>query len=136
MTLFCLVLLWLSGPLQDTAEWYKDLEGFSKSPTEHVIDFLEDPIVVRSVRGLIRNETGPQEPLADVLIEMRGPGNERKIRRARTDRRGRFNMGRVSQGTYRFKATLNGFRSVVGTIVVSKKADKGKDIRIEMRFGV
>jgi len=45
-------------------------------------------------------------------------------------------MGRVPLGTYKFKATLSGFQSVTGTIVVSKEAPKKDEVKIQMRVGV
>ena len=45
-------------------------------------------------------------------------------------------MSHVPGGTYRFKATLSGFQSVVGTITVSKRAVKTYEIKIEMPVGV
>jgi Carboxypeptidase regulatory-like domain len=90
---------------------------------------------VRSVGGLIEFKNGPLEPLANVLFEIQGPGTEKQLRRATTDEHGRFKIGQVPIGAYKFKATLNGYQSSVGTIVVSKKADKAAAIRLEMRIG-
>ena len=50
-------------------------------------------------------------------------------------RLGRFAISHVPEGTYTFKATKDGFQSVVGTLIVSKKADRQKTIRIEMTIG-
>lgn len=109
--------------------------GFKKSPTEHVINVIDEPFVLRSVNGLIEFEGANQEPLPRVLFEIRGPGAEKRIRQATTDPRGRFQVRHVPHGTYQFKATLNPFQSVVGTIVVTKKATKTKTINISMRIG-
>lgn len=137
MSMLCLVVMWICIPPQETAQWNKDLADFNKSPTENIIVFLDEPFVVDSVRGSIRREgSDPWEPLPNVLLEIQGPGTDRRIRGARTDRQGRFKIGRVPEGKYRFKTTLNGFQSVVGTIVVSKKARKTKDIQLEMLLGV
>ena len=131
----CVLVLLICGVSQEQAKWYKDLADFTKSPTEHIIVFLDEAFVVRSVEGVIRTERGPDDPLSDVLLELQGPGSDKRIRSTRTDRQGRFQMRRVPNGTYRFKATLDGFQSVVGTIVVSKKS-KIKEIEIQMPFGV
>src|SRR5215475_822794 len=110
---------------------------FTKSPTEHIINQIEQPFTVRSVIGIVTRQTGgPTEPLQNVLFEIQGPGSDRKIRRASSDENGRFKMGRVPSGTYKFKATLNGFQSVMGTIVVSKKASRFNEIKIGMAIGV
>ncbi len=110
---------------------------FTKSPTEHIINRIEQPFVVQSIKGIISRQTrGPTEPLANVLFEIQGPGADRKIRRVTTDENGHFKMGHLAPGSYRFKATLNGFQSVMGTITVSKKAPKDDQIRIAMLIGV
>ncbi len=69
------------------------------------------------------------------LFEIQGPGTDKRMRRATTDENGRFKIGHVSVGRYKFKATLNGYQSSAGTIIVSKKADKERAIRIEMLIG-
>lgn len=121
-----------------TAAQEKSTVGdFTKSPTEHIINQIEQPFVVRSVQGTVSRQTGgPVEPLANVLFEIEGPGTDRKIRHAKTDENGRFKMGHVPVGTYKFKATLNGFQSVMGTITVSKEAPKTDKIKIAMAIGV
>jgi hypothetical protein len=110
---------------------------FTRSPTEHIINQIEQPFVVRSPKGIVSRQTaGPIEALANVLLEIQGPGADRRIRRATSDEKGRFNLGHVPVGTYKFKATLNGFQSVMGTITVSKKAAKTDEINIAMSIGV
>lgn len=112
-----------------------DFADFTKSPTEHALNVVEQPFTVRSVSGLIEFKNGPLEPLANVLLEIQGPGTDKRLRRATTDEHGRFKIGRAPLGTYKFKATLNGYQSSVGTIIVSKAADKATSIRIEMLIG-
>ncbi len=74
----------------------KSLTGdFSKSPTENIIIRIEQPFIVRSVKGIIIRNQNSQEPLADVLFEIQGPAGDRKIRRATTDDHGRFKISRV-----------------------------------------
>jgi hypothetical protein len=110
---------------------------FTKSPTEHIINRIEQPFVVRSVKGIISRQTGgPTEPLANVLFEIQGPDADRKIRRVTTDDTGHFKIGHLPAGTYKFKATLNGFQSVMGTITVSKEAPNADEIKIAMSIGV
>jgi hypothetical protein len=136
MKLAWLLILVISvGPLVKVQD--KGPTGdFSKSPTEHIIIRIEQPFGVRSVRGLINREQGNEGPLTGVLFEIQGPGDEVKIRQATTDEHGRFRMGRVPLGTYKFKATLSGFQSVIGTIVVSKDAPQKDEVKIHMRVGV
>jgi hypothetical protein len=111
------------------------LKGFTKSPTEHIIAEIDDLFEVRSVHGTVVFK-GKDDPLRGVVFEIRGPGGVERIRATRTDSNGRFKIRRVPEGTYTFKATLDGFQSVVGTLVVSKKADRQKTIKIEMPIGV
>ncbi|HEV2467943.1 MAG TPA: carboxypeptidase regulatory-like domain-containing protein [Candidatus Sulfotelmatobacter sp.] len=112
-----------------------DLSDFTKSPTEHIIDQIEDPFRVRTVMGTITTTAG-EEGRADVLLEIEGPNDERIVRHTLTDKHGRFKISKLPEGNYRFKATLYGFQSVMGTIIVSKHAPATADIRIEMRPGV
>ena len=110
---------------------------FTRSPTEHIINTVEQPFVVHSVKGLVRLHTsGRTEPLKSVLLEIQGPDSDRKMWRATTDAKGRFSIGHVPVGTYKFKATLNGFQSVMGIIIVSKTAARGNQIEIAMPLGV
>jgi hypothetical protein len=109
---------------------------FTKSPTEHIIQQIEKPFEVKSVSGTVVESGGFHERMAAVLFEIQGPGSGRKIRRTRTDTKGRFKIGRTPEGVYRFKATRNGFQSVMGTIQVSKNADQRQEIKIEMPVGV
>jgi len=114
---------------------FPDLSGFTKSATEHEIVVIEQPFVVRSVRGLIGFKNHPGEPLPEVLFEMIGPDNSREVRHGTSDRNGNFKIGHVPQGSYKFKATRSGFSSVVGTVQVSKTADRVNQIRIDMSIG-
>jgi len=118
--------------IQDTAP----VGDFAKSPTEHIINHLERPFVVKSVRGSVSREQGDHEPLANVLFELQGPGGDQRIRRTLTDKHGRFKLGHIPEGTYKFKATLNGFQSVMGIIKVSKRLGQVDDVKIEMAVGV
>jgi hypothetical protein len=134
--------IWLLGALViattlSVAQKYSvaDFADFTKSPTEHALHVVEQPFTVQSVSGLIEFRNGPLEPLANVLFEIQGPGTDKRLRRATTNERGRFKISRALLGTYKFKATLNGYQSSVGTIIVSKGADRATAIRIEMLIG-
>ena len=109
---------------------------FTKSPTEHIINRIDRPFVVRSLHGVISRSEGHREPLRNVLFEIEGPGAKQKIRRTTTDKHGRFEIGHVPAGNYAFKATLDGFQSVMGSITISKKAATRSEIRLKMRVGV
>lgn len=130
--LVCLIAITTLGRPQEKAT----IGDFTKSPTEHIINQIEQPFVVRSVAGVISRMQGDQGPLPDVLFEIQGPSTDRKIRRSKTDQHGRFKIGHVPEGAYKFKATLNGFQSMMGTITVSKKAAKTDEIKFAMPVGV
>jgi hypothetical protein len=119
-----------------TAQNGATVGDFTMSRDEHIIIQLEKPFVVRSVKGVISREQGDQGPLPGLLFEIQGPGDDKKIWRATTDEHGRFKISRVAWGTYKFKTTLDGFQSVMGTITVSKNAAKHDEIKIEVPVGV
>lgn len=129
----CVILMGVIAAAQEKAT----VGDFTKSPTEHIIKQVEQPFLVQSVKGVITRETpGSIEPLHNVLFEIQGPDAGQKIRRATTDEDGRFKIGQVPTGTYKFKATLNGFQSIMGTIKVSRTAPKTNEVKIAMPIGV
>ncbi len=134
--LICSVLI-LVLAAETTAQESKlpDLTGFTKSPTEHQVVVIEQPFTVRSVRGVISFKNHAGEPLPRVLFEMIGPGDSKKIRRDTSSEDGNFKIVGVPQGSYRFKTTRDGFGSVFGTVVVSKRADKTALIHIDVPVG-
>ena len=69
-----------------------------------------------------------------VVVEIRDETG--RIRGTRTNRKGTFKLSGVPKGTYKFKVTMNGFQSVVGNIVVSKKANESDQMKIVMKLGV
>jgi hypothetical protein len=114
---------------------FTDISRFTKSATEHEIVVVHEVFSVRSVVGTISFSNHPVEPLTDVLIEILGPGNVNQVRRAMSDQNGRFKISSVPEGAYRFKATRNGFSSIVGTVTVSRRADKTARIHLDMPIG-
>lgn len=112
-----------------------ELKGFTKSPTEHLIERLEKGVILRRVEGSVGSKE-QDKPLEGVLIEIRGPGEAEKFRSTVSDRLGRFRFSQVPDGDYTIKATLNGFRSVVGTISVRGSIKDSKPLRVEMLLGV
>jgi len=69
-------------------------------------------------------------------VEILGPREVKTIRHATTGEKGRFKIGEVPEGVYRFKTTRNGFSSVVGTIVVSRKAKRSARITLNVPLGI
>jgi hypothetical protein len=136
MIFACVIFIAIAAVAPALAQDKSVVGDFTKSPTEHIIVQLDEPFVVRSVEGIISEERGPGEPLSSVLFEIQGPGGSRAIERGTTDKSGRFKVAHVAAGTYKFKATLDGFQSVVGEITVTKKAARSNEIKIRMRVGV
>jgi hypothetical protein len=115
-----------------------ELKGFTKLPTEHIIERLKEIPVMRKVEGFVGSKE-LDRPLEGVLIEIRGPGESVTFSTTKSNHQGQFRFGRKPDGVYIVKLTSNGFRSVVGTISVQRslKATKaGEVFRIEMLPGV
>jgi hypothetical protein len=108
------------------------LKGFTKSPTEHIINEMDGPFRVLVVRGVVLDPSGAE--MDGVVVEIQDATGQ--IRGTKTGPKGTFKLGGVPNGTYRFKVTMNGFQSVVGQIVVSKKANKDEKVKIVMKVGV
>jgi hypothetical protein len=122
-----IVILGIGAPQKTT--------DFTRSPTEHLKAYVDQPFVVRSVTGFVTLERAG-DPLAHALVEIQGPAEKLRIRRATTDEHGRFGIRHVPHGSYKFKVTLGGYQSVLGTITVSRSASGDNKIRIEMAYGV
>jgi len=135
--LICMLCIAALGSTQKQEQSHAGSLGeFTQAPIETVIVQIDQPFVVRSVTGIIRRDTGDEAPLAQALFEVRGPDDQKMIYRSITDDEGRFRIRHLRSGRYAFKATFAGFQSVVGTIIVSSKADKAKSIAIKMPLGV
>jgi hypothetical protein len=130
MVLAALSLL-LTTQSYNPADW----ADFKKLPTEHQIVVLDAPFHVRSVKGIVLLKNSPEQPLKNVLVEIQGPGTIKKIRRATTNEKGEFKIPHAPWGNYKFKTTLDGYKSVVGTINVSKDANPNTPITIGLWVG-
>lgn len=114
----------------------QDVVGdFTRSPNEHIINDIEQPFVVQSVRGYVFLDYKDNRPLPDVLFEIQGSGTNKRIRRTTTNKLGRFGLRHVPDGTYRFKTTLMSYQSAMGTIIVSRKIAKLDEIKVMMPVG-
>jgi hypothetical protein len=111
-----------------------DLQGFTKSPTEHIIVQLETEFFVERVDGVIVSKIDGR-PMHNVLFEVRGPSDDLTITKGLTDRNGRIRLKPLRPGVYLFKTTADGFQSVIGIIVVGFFTQP-TPIRIELPVGV
>jgi hypothetical protein len=107
-------------------------KGFTKYSAFAIVE-LQDPFTVREAKGVVLLPNS-NDPLPNVLVEFRDAGG--KIKATRTDSRGQFTFRSLRGGTYMFKTTLDGFQSVIGTVVLRKSVKKSDAIRIEMPLGV
>ncbi|MFZ1033903.1 MAG: carboxypeptidase-like regulatory domain-containing protein, partial [Candidatus Acidiferrales bacterium] len=77
---------------------------------------------------------GRKDAIPNVHVEFRD--TEGKIIATKTDSRGRFQFRHLKEGTYMFKTTLSGFSSLIGTVVLDKRANSPNIIDLEMPVGV
>ncbi len=115
-------------------EFNGEFKGFTKSPTEHIINRYEGVIEARQFEGSVTDPTGA--PMVGVIVEVRGPDSSERIKAAVTDERGHFKIGRLRNGTYAFKATCNGFQSVVGKLRIDSGTAKNGSAKIILHVGV
>jgi hypothetical protein len=131
----CLLPLHSQDVIQ-TGEWR--LFKQEHPPLEYVV--VEQPFLVREAKGMIRSEN---TPIAGATLEIGLPNGS--VVGFYTGADGAFHFPRrfhyfgksfgpgVPPGTYRFKATKDGFHSTVGTVIVSNKAPKQSVMAIELK---
>jgi membrane associated rhomboid family serine protease len=88
----------------------------------------EQPFIVRHLKGAVHDMDG--NALADARFEMR-PGSGEPIT-ATTDSKGRFEVGRVPDGSYSFTVSKEGWHAVHGNIVMRKKTRHNIPVKIRM----
>jgi hypothetical protein len=104
--------------------------GFTKLEQEQVIVELPKPLHVREVSGTLLAVKG-REPVRKALFEVRDDATG-KVKATKTDGEGRFRIKHLKDGKYTFKATRNGYQSVVGVLIVRAKAPESQPLSIEM----
>ena len=108
-------------------------KGFTKSPTEHIMNEYDGMAELREMRGQVVDSSGAAIPNA--LFELRSKNPDDRIRGVKSKSDGSFQMHSVKDGVYVFKVTKDGFQSVFGTVRVNSKAP-GNALKIELRTGV
>jgi len=61
----CVIAMAIPEKAQDKAT----AGDFTKSPTEHIVKQLDQPIVVRSMQGVVSCKEGYNEPLPNVCLK-------------------------------------------------------------------
>lgn len=105
-------------------------KGFLKEEPTLNVKELPRSFEVRAIRGaLIFGE----HALPEAFFEVRDANGH--VFTAKTDEHGAFTFPDARAGRYDFKATKNGFESVVGTVIVSDSAPKKNRIRVQLSLG-
>jgi len=112
------------------------IEGFTSSSDEHIIDEITKLIIVRAVKGKITNEQGGWPTKWPILFEIRRTEGASETIKVYADNEGKFSIPDVAAGSYCFKATVDGWQSVIGIIKVDKKANPRNSIQIVLKIGV
>jgi len=111
------------------------LRGFTKSPTEHIINERRGVISVRVAQGRI-TEAASKTGVPGAVVEVRQADRDGKVQNATSDEHGRFRLRKLSEGEYIFKVTRDGFQSVFGRLRVSKHAPSEARFDIELKQGI
>jgi Carboxypeptidase regulatory-like domain len=74
-----------------------------------------------------------EHTLADAFFEIRDSTGQ--VFTTKTDEQGVFSIANPKPGHYDFKATKNGFESVVGSVIVSSRAPRKNRIRVQLSLG-
>lgn len=112
------------------------LSHFTLAMDEHIIEKIEKPIIMRSIKAKITNMVGGWPDNTQILFEVRRNEIGAKTIRSYADSEGNVEVPQAENGHYCFKATVNGWRSVMGIIKVDKRAEPAKMILIVMLPGV
>jgi len=114
---------------------YRQLKGFTISPTEHMMIEYEGIPEVRSVRGRIV-EASSGVGLPNAIFELRKEDPDDRVRGVSTKESGEFRLRSVREGIYVFKVTKDGFKSVFGKLKVSKKSPPSNMLIFKLYQGV
>jgi len=90
---------------------------------------IEEPFRVRTVSGKLRYASGP---LPGAFFEVRDSAG--KVYSSKSNLKGDFVIAQLRSGAYIFKATKDGFQSVVGAVIVSDDARQGR-IELYLKAG-
>ena len=85
---------------------------------------------------MITSQSGSWPEGTFVLFELRPTRGAGKIRQVKADNQGKFKVPDMPLGEYCFKATADGWQSVIGVVIVSKTASRRSRVNFEMPLGV
>ena len=111
-----------------------EFKGFSKSPTEHLINRHEPLVRFQVFEGSIVDPT--DTPMPGDTVEVRGPGANERVKGTVTDKRGRFKLAGLSEGSYAVKVTFHSFQSVVGVLQIARTAKRNVPFKLVVQVGV
>lgn len=112
------------------------LDGYTQSGAEHIIDKIEQTFVVGEIHGNIINSHGyGRTKDVRVLFEIRGI-KDGLIKKTYAYENGNFGVKNVPDGQYCFKATVLGWQSVMGIIIIDKNASPKNKIVFKMMMGI
>ena len=75
-------------------------------------------------------------PLKGALVELRDERTKRFVTRTRTDNGGQFRMRRLPRGTYRLRATCEGFVMMEAIVVIPKEPGTGRELTVVLGLDV
>jgi hypothetical protein len=113
-----------------------DSEAFTDAPSEHMLVELDTPFYVKAVEGVISSEGGEWPDGISVLVEIRPARGRGPTQQTDSNPDGSFRIPNVAPGEYCFKATAQGWQSVMGVIIVSRAAGASNRIRFAMPLGL
>ena len=82
---------------------------------------VDQPYKVQALAGRVYLGDGP---LKDVNVEVEREGS-RKVSRTKTGEGGAFNFSDAPEGKDKFKVAKNGFKALMGMIIVDRHAAEG-----------
>lgn len=107
---------------------------FEPAPYDHIIERLPDVTVAELTgRFKVRERDvvgGIWPPRLDARMELHGPNGFREFIEANED--GTFARKGLRPGTYCFKASASGFRSMLGTVVIDRSMRQHPPFEIEL----
>ena len=125
-----------AGPNLDPRECNRtivrfDKDGFNIEEPAVRLVILQQPFVVRSVRGQV---VIGDEPISDARVEIRNI-NSKKIYTAKTGKAGTFAFPNLGNGEYKFKVTKNGFCALSGRIIVGSNGRSDEPFKLHLPLG-